>query len=292
MPRRRFSTSTLAGQEFVPWLAAAGELAYTPHTPPERDYYFQYSWIIPGVFNFDRNVRQHFWFGSPWKESREVRLLFEFWNRARHGAVDELFSSIGSANLADVTAPLGIFRQPGLHSSMGDSPIAIQHGSYLIAPLDSQPLIDRGEAVLYRGVQKAKVFKLQRLTTADTRSRLMTVHARNLEDSVTSFNGAHCNVSRTETCWFNDRSFLLGKLCASAGLDLKPSIRPLLYSGYTLEEWCAAGKFGPNYVKLRTPLTNIRITTFVCNETEVKVIDPNKLDVIECVGCRIQESCV
>ena len=175
---------------------------------------------------------------------------------------------------------------------MGESLIAMQHGSYLIAALESQPLLDRGEAVLYRGVQKARVFTLQRLTTTDTRSRLMTVHARSLEDSITSFNGAHCNVSRTETGYFNDRSFLLGKLCESAGLDLNPSISRLLYSGYALEEWCAVRKFGPNYVKLRTPLTNIRITTFVCNETEVKVIDPNKLEVMECVGCKVRETYV
>ena len=157
---------------------------------------------------------------------------------------------------------------------------------------ESQPLIDRGEAILYRGVQKARVFTLQRLTTPDTRLRLMSVHARSLEDSITSFNGAHCNVSRTETGSFNDRSFLLGRLCQGAGLDLNPSITRLLYSGYALEEWCAARKFGPNYVKLRTPLTNLRITTFVCNETDVKVIDPNKVDVMECVGCRVRETYV
>jgi hypothetical protein len=34
----------------VPWLAADGPLAYTPEEPPDRDYYFQYSWIIPGIF--------------------------------------------------------------------------------------------------------------------------------------------------------------------------------------------------------------------------------------------------
>ena len=109
---------------------------------------------------------------------------------------------------------------------------------------------------------------------------------------MSSFNAAHCNVSRTETGCFNDRSFLLGKLCVGAGLDLKPSITWLLYSGYALEEWCAARKFGPNYVKFRTPLTNIRITTFVCNETEVKVIDPNKLEIIESVGCKVREVCI
>ncbi len=30
MSRLRFSTSTLAGKEFVPWLASDGELAYSP----------------------------------------------------------------------------------------------------------------------------------------------------------------------------------------------------------------------------------------------------------------------
>lgn len=60
----------------------------------------------------------------------------------------------------------------------------------------------------------------------------------------------------------------------------------------SLEDWCSVRKFGPNYVKFRTPLTNIRITTFVSNETEVKVIDPNKLEVIEAVGCRVREVCI
>jgi len=276
----------------VPWLAAAGELAYTPQSPPERDYYFQYSWIIPGIFRSDGNDRRHFWFGSPWKESTGVRLLFDFWNKARNGVVDQLFLANGRVVSGDVKAPLAVYRHPGLRFSMGESLIVMQHGSYLIAALESQPFIDRGEAVLYRGIQKARVFTLQRVTTPAARSRLMTVHAQSLEDSVASFNAAHCNVSRTETGYLKDRTFLLGKLCENAGLDLNRSVTRLLYSGYALEQWCAQRKFGPNYVKLRTPLTNIRITTFVCNETEVKVIDPNKLDVMDCVGCTVRETCV
>jgi len=50
MQRFRFSTSTLHGEEIVPWLASAGELAYSPHSPPDRDYHFQYSWVIPESF--------------------------------------------------------------------------------------------------------------------------------------------------------------------------------------------------------------------------------------------------
>jgi hypothetical protein len=168
----------------------------------------------------------------------------------------------------------------------------MQHGSYLITDMESQLHIDRGEAVLYRGLQEAKVFLLRRLTTADVRIRLMRVHGRTLADSVTSFNAMHSNLSRTETGWFNDRTFMLSDLCQEAGLEPKRPIRSLLYSGYALEEWCATRKFGPNYVKLRTPLSNIRITTFVCSETEVKVIDPNKLEVIDAVGCSVREVCV
>ena len=292
MPRQRLSTSTLAGDEFVPWLASAGELAYSPHSPPERDYYFQYSWVVPGVFCPGTRLRRHFWFGGPWKDSREVRLLFAFWNRARQGEVDALYVSNGRAALEDATAPLAVYRHSEVRPFARERLILMQHGSYLIADPESQPYVDRGEAVLYRGVQNAETFLLRRLTSADIRPRLMSVHARSLADSVASFNAVHCNVSRTETGWFNDRSFMLDDLCLEAGLELQPPIKALLYSGYALEEWCATRKFGPNYVKLRTPLANIRITTFVCNETEVKIIDPNKLEVIEAVGCKIREVCI
>ncbi len=292
MPRLRFSTSTLAGEEFVPWLASAGELSYSPHSPPERDYYFQYSWVIPGIFSSGTRPRRHFWFGGPLKDSLEVKLLFAFWNRARQGELDALYVANGMAGPEDVTAPLAVYRHTEVHPFARERLILIQHGSYLIADVKSQPYIDRGEAVLYRGVQKSGSFLFRRLTTADIRLRLMTVHAQSLRDSVTSFNAVHCNVSRSETGWFNDRSFMLGDLCLESGLEPDPEITSLLYSGYALQDWCSARKFGPNYVKFRTPLTNIRITTFVCNETEVKVIDPNKLEVIEAVGCKVREVCI
>lgn len=130
-------------------------------------------------------------------------------------------------------------------------------------------------------------------STKDIRGRLINIHARSLTDSVVSFNTVHCNLVRCETGFLNDRSFVFDGLCREAGLEPNdPPIRSALYSGYALEEWCASRKFGPNYVKFRTPLTNIRITTFLCHETEVKVIDTNKLEVIEAVGCKVREVCV
>jgi hypothetical protein len=221
------------------------------------------------------------------KDDRDVKLLFVFWNRARRGELDTLYMSNGRAGLEDVTAPLAVYRHSDVYPHARERLIFMQHGSYLITDMESQLHIDRGEAVLYRGLQKAKVFLLRRLTTADVRMRLIRVHGRTLVDSVTSFNAMHCNVSRTETGWFNDRTFMLSDLCQEAGLEPKRPIRSLLYSGYALEEWCARRKFGPNYVKLRTPLSNIRITTLCAARPRSRFIDPNKLEVIDAVGCSV-----
>src|SRR5438876_9405562 len=59
---RRYSTSTLIDSvSCVPWLAAEGPLAYTPENPPATDYFFQYSWILPEVFNSKvQTRRQHY----------------------------------------------------------------------------------------------------------------------------------------------------------------------------------------------------------------------------------------
>jgi hypothetical protein len=219
-------------EEIVPWLASTGELAYSLHSPPDRDYYFQYSWVIPGIFQGGPGVRRHFWFGSPLKDDRDVKLLFVFWNRARRGELDTLYMSNGRSGLEDVTAPLAVYRHSYVYRCTRERLIFMQHGTHLITDMESQFHIDRGEAVLYRGLQKAKVFLLRRLTTADVRMRLIRVHGRTLVDSVTSFNAMHCNVSRTETGWFNDRTFMLSDLCQEAGLEPKHPIRSLLYSGY------------------------------------------------------------
>ena len=138
------------------------------------------------------------------------------------------------AGLEDVTAPLAVYRYSDVYPSTRERLLLIQRGSYLIADIKSQPYIDRGEAVLYRGIQNAEMFLFSRLTTADVRLRLMSVHARTLADSVTSFNAVHCNVSRLETGCFNDRSSMVGDLGLEAGLELQPPIMSLLYSGYAL----------------------------------------------------------
>ena len=47
-------------------------------------------------------------------------------------------------------------------------------------------------------------------------------------------------------------------------------------------------KFGPNHVVIRTPLNNIRITTFFAGESEVKILDPSRISEVQAVGCEVE----
>ena len=208
----------------------------------------------------------------------------------RKGEVDQLFLANGNVTPIHVTAPIAAYRHKSIYSWKKDNLILIQHGSYLIADINSQPEIERGEVILYRGIQKTEIFKLYRLRNPETRLKLWKAHEQTLVDSVDSFNAVHCNVARSETGFLNDRNWMFSEIASKLGLQPKDeATNSLLYSGFALEEWCGKNKFGPNFIKFRTPATNIRITTFVCNETEAKVIDPNKLEVVEAVGCTVQE---
>lgn len=208
----KYSTSTLNGNgETVPRLAATGALAYSPESPPERDYFFQYSWVIPEVLAPDTNRRRHFWFGDSRRESPHVEMLFQFWNKARRGEVELLYTANGVAGRGKkVTGPLAAYR----HDDAGrDRLILMQHGSYSIVKLEDQPYLDRGEALLYRGIGKAKAFRLHRLRDGTVHEKVLDIHARTLTDSVVSFNAVHSNLARTETEYLNDRGVLF-RLCA------------------------------------------------------------------------------
>ena len=47
------------------------------------------------------------------------------------------------------------------------------------------------------------------------------------------------------------------------------------------------GKFGPHHVMLKTPLSNLRITTFFAGESEVKIVDPSRVSEVQAVGCQV-----
>ena len=51
--------------------------------------------------------------------------------------------------------------------------------------------------------------------------------------------------------------------------------------------WVSENKFGPHRVVCRTPLTNIRITTFFAGEHEVRVLDPSRVELLDAIGCEV-----
>lgn len=77
------------------------------------------------------------------------------------------------------------------------------------------------------------------------------------------------------------------------GLDLDGPgfVRALWQSAhesFSLARWVAERKFGPHYVVSKTPLGNVRLTTFFAGEHEVRVIDPGQLALLEEHGCRAE----
>ena len=296
----RFSTSTLVDSgRSVPWLAAQGPLAYHPEEPPARDYFFQYSWIIPGIFDPKVNLREHRYFGCSHKSG--ARFLFDFWGNIRHGNGTALRRNLQPGVFSDieVKAPIAAYAQvKKLYDTAGS--VLIQHGSYQWISDQDQPHIERGHALLYRGIAATKAFRCLQFRPEDLSTvnrdiwrKYLGVQAAMLSDSVRSFNTIHDRVNRCETGGLRHATWLGDAMAIAAGIDIKST-------GFANQLWCAAQqsysldplmgtrKFGPHYVVLKTPLSNLRITTFFAGESEVKLVDPTRVSVVETVGCHVE----
>ena len=300
-PRCRFSTSTIFGSEyFVPWLAAEGALAYSPAEPPMRDYFFQYSWVVPGIFHPKVNLRQHYYFGHDIKE--HTAWLFDFWHNARkgNGAAAQQYCAFGLASNTRVTAPIAAYHHVKRPYDVAGS-LLIQHGSYQWVPPQDQPGIEQGEVLLYRGIGTATEFRCLQFRPAalspasrEVWRKYLGVQAAMLSDSVLSFNTIHDRVNRCETGGLRHATWLANDIVTHAGLDVQtPGFAKDLWhaaqQGYSLDMSVGIRKFGPHHVVLKTPLNNIRMTTFFAHESEVKIIDPSRVSLVEAVGCEVED---
>lgn len=79
-----------------------------PAEAPARDHFFQYTWIIPGIFKPKINLREHRYFGSPQKVS--ARLLFGLWASARSCAALQPYYQRGVISEDEVRASLAAYR--------------------------------------------------------------------------------------------------------------------------------------------------------------------------------------
>jgi hypothetical protein len=123
-----------------------------------------------------------------------------------------------------------------------------------------------------------------------TWKRYLALQWRMLSDSSLSFNTIHDRTKRCETAVLNDGTWLADRLAAEAGLDIESDnfahvLWEVATSAFSLERWVAERKFGPHFVVVRTPIANIRLTTFFAGEAEVRLVDPSRIRLLEAVGC-------
>jgi hypothetical protein len=296
----KFFTATIVGSNhLVPWLAAKGPLAYSPTEPPARDYFFQYSWILPGIFEPGINLRRHRYFGDRLKDN--AGFLFDFWDNARkgHGAELRQYCEPGLFSDVEVQAPMAAYRHVRKpYDTVGS--LLIQHGSYQWISLQDQPHIEEGEVLLYRGIGDATIFRCLRFRPEDLSSanqeiwkKYLRIQAVMLSDSVLSFNTIHDRINRCETGGLRHATWLGDAMATAAGLDINSAgfaneLWRAAQHSYSLDPVMGTRKFGPHYVVLKTPLSNLRITTFFAGESELKIIDPSRVSVVETVGCQME----
>lgn len=298
--RQPFSTSVVTTDgALVPWLASRGPLSYRPEQPPERDYFFQYGWILPDVISAQVNARKHFYFGNACRDS--ARDLFSFWKSARSRRIDPVAVHFGQFDpRIHIRAPIAIYRHTRYFS---DEPhyLLIQHGSYQLITAKEQPEIKGGFFRIYRGIQQSRNFryiqfdplKLVGKNRTAWNAYLLT-QAQVLSDSGLSFLSIHDRAVRCETEHLKDRSWVtdeLGKMNGLHDLEKPRSFAAELWrathQSFTLERWVAERKFGPNFIEARTPISNVRLTTFFAGEAEVRIIDPNLVEFTGSKGCEI-----
>jgi len=293
---KRYSTSTRTSDDLlVPWLAAKGPLAYTPEAPPARDSLFQYGWVLPQVCRL--GLRRHVYFGAYPRD--QAQDLFAFWEDARRGKAERVAVRDGRLANGTVEAPIAVYR----HSTRPreNHYLIIQHGSYQRVPVEEQPDLEAGHVLLHRGIGDAKVFHFpvrHRVRSApkfeSEWEKYVKLQFEILSRSDLSFNSIHDRAKRSETEHIHDRSWITDDLAAQRGLDIEhePWTRALwgaAHQSFALRNRVSEHKFGPNRVVCRTPLTNIRITTFFAGEHEVRIIDPDRVELVAAIGCSVKQ---
>ncbi len=279
----------------VPWLAAAGPLAFTPDTPPEDPAVFLYNRIMADLF---RNPARE----APWGSLTE-RLdggsdAPDFWRVARAGQLRKVYSSLGSIQADHFSAPIAVYE----FIYFGAPFYAIlQGGSYQFVAVESQPYIPQGEIIIHRGIRTNSIFIHPRFpenpSPEETRilRGLYEEQFFSFTNSGLAFLEAHGDVHTNSVSHLRRTIGLRGRLIQGhtgrAVADAKAivALSSAFTHPYSLHEYISAKKFGPSYVTVRTPLNNLRLTSYFTLEQEVHILNPNRVEVLKAHGCKVKE---
>src|ERR1035441_1234207 len=215
------------------------------------------------------------------------------------GAALQQYCKLGHFSDSEVRAPLAAYHHVRKYYDTVGS-LLIQHGSYQWISREDQPHIEQGEVLLYRGIGQGAVFcclqfEPDDLTAANREiwRRYLRLQAEMLSDSVLSFNTIHDRVKRSETEGLRHETWLGDTMATQAGLDIEsPGFAKDLWhaaqQAHSLDPVMGVRKFGPHHVVVKTPLSNIRLTTFFAGESEVRIIDPSRISLVDAVGCQVE----
>jgi hypothetical protein len=165
--------------------------------------------------------------------------------------------------------------------------------------VDEQPELEAGYVHLHRGIGDAKAFRFWGSFRGGADPRLASAwekYARLqfdvLSRSDLSFNSIHDRAKRVETGHIRDDTWMTDALAAERGLDIEHdwwtrALWEAAHQSFALRSWVSENKFGPHRVVCRTPLTNIRITSFFAGEHEVRVLDPSRVELLATIGCGV-----
>ncbi len=284
-----YSTETVTPMGLVPWLAGSGPLSYSPENPPKNLDLFHYSNVFASIYSSSQ-LKDHF-FGGVGFGSRHGLQYLEFYEAVRKGTAKQIYFSFGKRTVDSFTAPLAVYEWNYFSKRF----VFIQHGSIFDVNANNHPEVYEGYLNLYRGIRHNDVFEYVDLGVLSERNQEVLEHYFELQeiafsDSALSFSLAHRSVIRAETDLLNLREFDFYDFCAKSGFFkrgvLARTLREFSDMCFTLDRDQASKKFGPSYVKVRTPISNLRITSFFTGEKEVRLIDSRRMKILDSYSCK------
>jgi hypothetical protein len=292
----QFNPLTCTQQEdftYVPWVAANGPFGFTPDDAPIHESNLYYENIFPNLFD---DVSRRFFVGSTGMAGGSS-CIGGFWLEPEAYRREKIAVLLGERKQERFFAPIAVydFKIPGISET---KLLLIQQGSYQMLAREDQPEISDGFVYLYRGIGESDCFNLLRYQKEEFNFReweswktYLDIQEASFSNSELSFAEAHSQVFRPETSHFMSPTIWRWGVCPVEIWDRPMSslLRSFAGQQFSLRPLWVKLKFGPNFVKCRTPLHNLRMTSFFAGEEEVRLIDPNLLQVVEASGCKVQE---
>ncbi len=279
----------------VPWLAAAGPLAFTPDTPPEDPTVFLYNQIMADLF---KNPSREAPWGNLTEQLDGGTDAPEFWRVARTGELRKVYSSLGSIHADHFSAPIAVYE----FIYFGTPFYAlVQSGSYQFVTVESQPYISQGEIIIHRGIGSNPVFIRSRFPENPSPEEARILRGLYEEqyhsfiNSGLAFVEAHGDVHTNSVSHLRRTFGLRGRLRQGLTERVPTEAQAIAILSaavthpYSLHEYISAKKFGPSYVTIRTPLNNLRLTSYFTLEQEVHILNPNRVEILKAHGCKVQD---